>query len=110
MFKARCINVCYEESQSIEKQGKRSAIDYYIRRGFRIKESRNGYWVLYKPVRVNVTINCGENGVYTYDLKDAIVSHYGREKISYSLVEKFKEDFANGNLEIWADTFRYMIK
>lgn len=110
MFKAMSINVCYEESQSIERQGNRASIDYYIRKGFRIKESRNGYWVLYKPTKVIVTINCGENGHYIYDLKDAITSYYGRAKISYNLVEKFKEDFANGNLEIWADTFRYMIK
>ena len=109
MFKAERIGVRYESSASIEHQGNRLSIDRYLRQGYFIKVSRNGYWVLVKPAQVNVTAYCGENGSFTYDMKDDILEKYGRSKISYDLVETFKNDFSNGSLSVEADESDFKI-
>ena len=103
MFKAERIGVRYESSSSIERQGNRLSIDRYLRQGYFIKVRRNGYWVLVKPAQVNVTAYCGENGSFTHDMKNDILEKYGRSKISYDLVETFKNDFSNGSLSVEAD-------
>ena len=103
MFKAERIGVRYESSSTIEHQGNRQSIDRYLRQGYSIKVRRNGYWVLTKPAQVIVTAYCGENGSFTYDMKDDILEKYGRDKISYGLVETFKNDFSNGSLSVEAD-------
>lgn len=36
-------------------------------------------------------------------MKDDILEKYGRSKISYGLVETFKNDFSNGSLSVEAD-------
>ena len=110
MCKAERIYVHYENSQSVTHQGNRASVDPYIRKGFYIKDSRNGFWVLVKAARVDVTVDCGVNGQYTFNMKDDICMHYGKLRISESLTERFKKDFANGIIEVWADQTGYAIK
>lgn len=110
MYKARQLHIGYESSQTVEKQGNRASIDRYLRQGFYVKVSRNGYWVLVKPAKVNVRVDCGENGIYSFNMKDEICNRYGYQRISENLVSKFYSDFSNGLIEVWADTTGYQIR
>lgn len=103
MFKVEQICIRCESSSTIERQGNRLSTYLYLRQGYFIKVSWNGYWVLVQPAQVIVTAYCGENGSFTYDMKDDILEKYGRSKISYGLVETFKNDFSNGSLSVEAD-------
>lgn len=109
MFKAEQIAVQYVASSTIEKQGNHQSIDRYLRQGYYVKVSRNGYWVLTKPAKVLVTAYCGLNGTYTHNMKSEIVSKYNRSKISVGLIETFKNDFKNGSLSVMADETNFDI-
>lgn len=100
MEKAKILSIIYEESDSIEKQGNRVSIERYLENGYYVKESRNGYWVLVKPVRVNVTLS-NSYGTNTFNMKDDICNYYQRARISESLVERFKDDVAKGEINIY---------
>ena len=109
MFKAERIETQYVESSTIEMQGNRRSIDRYLKQGYQKKESRNGYWVLTKPAKVIVTINCGKNGIFTHNMKNDIVSIYGRSKISENLVDTFKKDFKKGVFSLIADETGFLL-
>lgn len=109
MFKAERIYPQYVESSTIEMQGNRQSIDRYLNQGYQIKESRNGYWVLTKPAKVIVTINCGKNGIFTHDMKNDIVENYKRSRISKNLVDTFKKDFKKGVFSLIADETGFLL-
>lgn len=102
MAKTNVIAINYEGSDSIELQGKRDKIQKYLDNGYYVKESRNGYWVLVKTARVNVTLSDGEV-VQTYNMKSDVCDHYGKQRVSSSLVERFKKDVNSGNITITLD-------
>lgn len=102
MEKSKVISIMYEESETIQTQGKRKDIQRYINNGYYIKEDRNGYWVLTKPVRVNVTLN-NSFGTRIINLKEDICEYYGRKRISKSLVNKFETDVKYGKISIYLD-------
>ena len=103
MFKVEEICIRCESSSTIERQGNRLSTYLYLRQGYFIKVSWNGYWVLVQPAQVNVTAYCGENGSCTHDMKAHILDRSGLAKISYALVETFKNDFSNGSSSVEAD-------
>ena len=110
MIKAEAIQVSYEPSDTVEKQGNRASIERYLRKGYIIKQNRNGYWVLVKTARVTVTVSCGQFGQYVFDMKQGICDFYGRTNISEKLLGQFYNDFRSGIIQIWIDNGRYMIK
>ena len=57
MEKAMVLSIEYQQSDSIETQGKRSDIDRYIKDGYYVKENRYGYWVLVKSAKLYVTLS-----------------------------------------------------
>lgn len=92
----------YVSSDSVELQGKRSKIQKYLDKGFYVKESRNGYWVLVKPPEINVTLSDGDT-TETFNMKEDVCDHYNRQRVTDNLVEKFRKDVNAGNISITLD-------
>ena len=103
------IEVYYQLSSSMELQGKYCSIERYLRDGYYIKESRNGYWLLVRPSEVLVTAHCGKNGSFVHDMKYGILNHYGRSRITEKLINTFKNDFLSGKIKIEANENDYLI-
>jgi hypothetical protein len=103
MEKATVSSITYVPSDSIEMQGKRKNIDKYLNAGYYIKENRNGYWVLVKTAQVEVAL---ANGSFArvFNIKDDICDHYGKTRISESLVDRFRNDILNGAVTIFLDS------
>ncbi len=89
-------------SDTIEVQGKREKIEKYLKKGYSVKEERNGYWVLVKKAKVWVTLTnsfCSK----TFSMKSDILDYYGKQKISANLVEKFQKDINDGKISFSMD-------
>jgi len=56
MEKVTNVEISYEPSDRIIKQGKRSDIEKYLRQCYFIKEDRNGFWVLVKSLKLLATL------------------------------------------------------
>ncbi len=97
MQKVEHVIVNYIESDKIETQGKRQEIQKYLDNGYYIKEDRNGYWVLVRTAKVQVTLT-NSYGTKTFNVKDAILRYYGRERITDKLVNQFESDINSGKI------------
>lgn len=93
----------YESFEPIETQGTRQSIQKHLNKGYFIKQSRNGYWVLNKPAVVEITLQTTET-TRTYNMKQEILDHYGKEKISQKLVTTFVKDVNSGKINIDLDS------
>lgn len=109
MYKAEKIAIKYVASSTVERQGNRHSIECYLKKGYLIKDSRNGYWLLVKPAKVFVTAYCGDDGIFTHDMKNSILEIYGRSRISIELIDTFKNDFNDGKLSVEADKHGFSI-
>ena len=85
-MKARLLSVTYEPSNSVEVQG-----SYEKAEGYYIKISRNGYYLLIKPVRVWVTVG-NKTIKQTFNFKREICDYYGATRISTKLLQRFQKD------------------
>jgi len=100
----------YERSDTIEKQGPRDAITKYLKKGYYVKETRNGYWVLVRPARVIITVKSSA-GTQDMNMKQDILDYYEKQKISEKLVANFKQDIDNKKIVICLDANGdYLIK
>ncbi len=95
-------NIEYEASDTIEKQGKRDDIEKYLKKGYYVKEERNGYWVLVRPSRVVVTLksSIGTQNIY---MKQEILDYYCKQRISEKQVEKFAKDIDSKKIVVCLD-------
>lgn len=103
MKKATFVTATYEQSDTITHQGTRSSINRYIKQGYNIKESRNGYWVLTKPASVCVHLKNSDNIIFSFDMKSDILNYYGKTKISINLVNKFVSEISSGKIQFYMD-------
>lgn len=94
--------ISYVSSDNVELQGKRDKIQKYLDKGYYVKEHRNGYWVLVKTAQLNVTLSNGDQ-VETFNMKQDVCDHYGKQRISDSLIEKFRKDVNSGKISITLD-------
>ena len=108
MERAKVIDFNYVESETVTTQGKRQDIKRRYP-DYRIKEERNGFFVLTKGAKCYVTIS-GDGRVETFDMKDGILEVYDKKRISKSLFEEFQKDIKNGKREIWINEFGYSIE
>ncbi len=99
MSNIKILNIDYEESKTIERQGKQSDMKKFIKEGFSIVLYRNGYCVLNKPACAIVTID-DSNDIKKLYMKELICDYYERKNISEKLVNKFKSDIDNGSITI----------
>lgn len=103
MEKAIISSIKYEASDSIEMQGKRKDINKYINNGYYVKENRNGYWVLVKSAKLNVSLR-NSACIRTYNMKADVCDHYGKKRISQSLTDRFIKDTEGGKVFIYMDS------
>lgn len=102
-MQAKFLGATYQASNTREKQGNREKIQKYLNDGYYVKEERNGYWVLVKPVRVMVTIGNGKTK-RTFNMKRDICDYYGKTRISYKLLERFQKDARSGKITFELDS------
>lgn len=103
MEKATILCIMYDPSDTIEIQGKRKDIERYLNAGYYIKESRNGYWVLVKAARLNVTLS-NSFGTRVINMKEDVCDYYGRQRISQSLIERFRQDTKTEKISVYFDS------
>ncbi len=103
MLQVKKISARYFPSDTREKQGTRSDITPLLNEGYSISYQNNGYWVLTKKAKIMVTLDCEENGVYTFNMTNDILSYYGRTKISEKLSKDFEREFRNEHIKIFTD-------
>ena len=100
----------YERSDTIEKQGPRDAITKYLKKGYYVKEARNGYWVLVRTSRVIITVKSSA-GTQDMNMKQEILNYYGKQRISEKLIGTFEQDIDNKKIVICLDANgQYLIK
>ena len=95
MAKTTVVAIKYENSDSVEIQGKAAKIQPYLNKGYGVRENRNGYWLLVKTAKINVTLSNGEIKA-TFNMRQDILNHYGRKKMNQNLLNKFKKDVEEG--------------
>lgn len=90
---AKVQDIHYEKSESITTQGSRKSIKPLLDSGYYVKEERYGFWVLYKPVRVIITLR-SYNGTksYSFNIKQDICNIYGKKRISEQIYYDFIDD------------------
>lgn len=103
MEKAKFISLSYENSDTIEHQGNRSSIAKYLNKGYYIVRERNGYYVLAKSPRVNVTIEMEDGRRQTIDMKYDIREYYQSLKISRSLANRFAKACEKGKVKFYLE-------
>ena len=103
VLQVKKISARYFPSDTREKQGTRSDITPLLNEGYSISYQNNGYWVLTKKAKIMVTLDCEENGVYTFNMTNDILSYYGRTRISEKLSKDFEREFRNGHIKIFTD-------
>ena len=81
MEKATFVNATYDNSSTITHQGNRSSIQRYLHQGYRIVDERNGYWILNKPSSLTVILKDSNNIIHSFNMKEDILEHYGRQRI-----------------------------
>lgn len=100
-MEVKFVHALYEESDSLELQGTREKIEKYLRIGYYVKESRNGYWVLIKPAQVFVEV-VNENSQYLrFSVKDIVLRLYNKRRISEKIFGKFIDDALNGKVKFY---------
>jgi len=95
--------VNYQESDTIQMQGNRQSIQKYLNTGYHIKEHRNGFWVLVKGSRVEVTLTNSKISK-THNMKEDIRQHYSRSRVTAALVKTFFKDVSSGKIVIRMDS------
>ena len=100
MTKTIVKSINYEKSDSIEFQGtKLEANKICAEKGYNIQLCRNGYWVLVKPCKINVTLS-SDNLIKKFDMRLEILEYYKRSKMTVKLCETFKEDVKNEKITL----------
>ncbi len=104
MEKATFVHAYYQHSDTRELQcsASDSEIKRYLNNGYYVKEKRNGYWVLVKPVHIFVTLKTSD-GEKEFEIKHQILEHYGKQKISEKTYEKFSKDARSGKINFYVD-------
>jgi hypothetical protein len=102
MEKCEVLDVEYVKSDVVKLQGKRDVINPYLKKGYHLSDESNGNYRLEKSAEVNVTIK-NDSGSCTSNIKNEVVDHYKRQKITEKLANDFKQDIKNGKVGIYKD-------
>lgn len=92
--------IAYEPSDTVEFQGKQEKASKYQKRGYYVKVSRNGYWVMVKPSKVLVTLACAEDQVEV-NLKQCILDYYEKKRISEKTIQKFAQQVEDKKIAVY---------
>lgn len=101
--------IVYELSDTVEFQGKQEKAAKYLKKGYYVKESRNGYWVLIKPSKVLVTLAVSDEEV-TVNLKECILDFYDKKRISQKTIDNFAQQLEKREIAIFPSHSWYEIR
>lgn len=104
MTQAFIVNYEYIPSETIETRGKRNEIRSRYP-GYKVKVEKNGYWILTKTAKLEVTLRWGNGRVETFNMRSEILDLYGKKKATERLLETFVKDVEKGKREIWMDDY-----
>lgn len=110
MNKATFVSASYNESITFTHQGNRNSIAPYLKKGYRAVQNRNGFWVLTKPASIEVCLKNSNNHTFSFNMKEDILKHYGKTRISSKLFDKFLLDSVNGKIQFYMDHDGYCFK
>ena len=109
MEKATFKDAKYVESSNAGVQGSRTEIKKYLDKGYNVVEERKGYWILNRPCSIKVELeNSTEKN--TFDMKQDILKHYGRTKMSQKLFETFYKDATKGKIKFYMEGSCYFFR
>ena len=109
MEKATFVTADYIESCSLTIQGNHDSISLYLNDGFHVQKSERGFWILVKPCLVKVTLKTSTNEQRTFDMKQSLLEHYGRKKMSFNLYERFYNEASSGKIKFYINDFNYSL-
>ena len=109
MEQATFVQATFIESQSLTLQGNRNSIKKYLNNGYYIKENRNGFWVLVKPSAVLVLLK-NSTGQQQFNMKESILSHYAKQRMTYNLFERFNKEASAGIIKFCMEDGCYSFK
>ena len=89
----------YKRLYGIELQGSRDKIRGYLRKGYRVKDERNGYWILFKPAQIVLTLMDNTSECRSYGVKQKVLEFYDKKRISEKTFNKFLNDSLNGKIK-----------
>lgn len=104
MTQAFIVDYEYIPSETIEAQGKRREIKSRYP-GYKVQVEKNGYWVLTKLAKLEVTLSWGNGRTETFNMRSEILDLYGRQKATEKLLETFVKDVERGKYEILMDDY-----
>lgn len=99
MTKTIVKSIIYVNADTVEFEGTEQEVQKFLKKGYKIHSEQNGFLVLVKPAKINVTLS---KGVLTknFDMSEEVLAFYSRKKTNPKLVERFKQDINTGKLKL----------
>jgi hypothetical protein len=101
--------VLFKKSDNKEEQGKREKIVKYLKQGYKIKEERNGYWLLTKKAECLVSISFDDE-TEVINLRRQILDFYSKDRLTQNLCDKFEKELKNGSIGVYLKDDEYVIE
>lgn len=102
MGKATFVDATYHNSDNIEVTGDRDSIKRnYLDKGYSIKKSRNGVYVLRKPTHILVFLEDSDGKSYEFNMTSSILRYYGIKGLNYPFFLNFVDDAASGKISFY---------
>lgn len=111
MEQATFLTGSYIAAKSFEIQGDKQHMQKYLNAGYNVKISRNGYWLLTKPSKVNVCVKTLQGQIDIVNMKQDILYYYGKKKMTIKLFDKFCKDALAEKIKFYLiENGNYIIK
>ena len=108
-MEVKFIGAHYKYSDTVEVQKKQDKIRGYLNKGYKIKDERNGYWVLIKTAQVILTV-MDENSQYRiFSVKNKVLELYNKSRISEKTFGKFLSDAKSGKIKFYLTEYDELI-
>lgn len=92
----------YKPAETVTLQGPVDKSKQFVKKGRFETDKRSGNKILSKSAQAIVTLRVGADEI-TKDMKNEILDHYGRSKLTEKLADVFRKDVENGVIEFEKD-------
>lgn len=92
----------YKPAETVTLQGQVDKSKQFVKKGRFDTDKRSGNKILSKSAQALVTFMVGDREITT-DMKNEILDHYGRSKLTEKLADAFRKDVENGLIEFEKD-------
>lgn len=104
MGRATFVDATYQNSDNIEVTGDRDSIKRnYLTKGYSIKKSRNGVYLLRKPTNIVVFLEDSEGNSYEFNMTSSILRYYGIKGLNYPFFLNFLDDASRGKIKFYIE-------